>query len=155
MEGVTIAIVFGVNLLLIAAIVGLVHWLGRSVKARLDSAEAATALFRIEFPQSEIAEIVLTGAGDGALLALADTPAIGLVAALGAHWLVRKIEPQNFGTASVAGGSKIVLRISDFTAPRLTLDLGTAQQAALWCDRLEALRARRPVPAARLSTAQA
>ncbi len=155
MEGVTIAIVFGVNLLLIAAIVGLVHWLGRSVKARLDCAEAATSLFRIEFPEAQIAEIVLTGAGDGALLALAETPAIGLVAALGAHWLVRKIEPQNFGTASVTGGSKIVQRLSDFTAPRLPLDLGTAQQATLWCDRLDARRARRAAQPARLSTVQA
>src|SRR5579859_2976943 len=103
MPGVTVAIVFLVNLLLISAIVALVHWLGRSVKARLDSADAATALFQLEFPDARIAEIVLTGAGDGALLALADTPAIGLVAALGANWLVRKIEPQNFGTASVAG----------------------------------------------------
>lgn len=141
-----VAIVFAVNLLLIAAIVGLVHWLGRSVKARLDSADAATALFQVEFPDARIAEIVLTGAGDGALLALADTPALGLVAALGANWLVRRIDPQNFGTASLAGGSRIVLRLTDFTAPRLTLDLGTAQQAEQWCARLEALRAIRPAP---------
>jgi len=152
---VTVAVIFLVNLVLIAAIVGLVHWLGRSIKARLDSAEAAKALFQVEFPEARIAEIGLTGAGDGALLALEGGNAIGLVMALGANWLVRMVEPQNFGTASVTRDGKIVLRLTDFTAPRLTLDLGTAQQAALWCERLEALRQRRPAPSARLEAVQA
>ena len=148
-----VLVLFAINLVLVAAIVGLVHWLGRSAKAKLDSAVAAEALFRVEFPEAKIAEIVLTGAGDGALLALDGDCAIGLVAALGANWLVREVEPHNFGTASVTGGSKIVLRLTDFTAPRLTLDLGSTQQATLWCDRLETLRARRPAQAAARLTA--
>lgn len=144
----TTALIFAVNLLLIAAIVGLVHWLGRSVKARLDSAEAAKSLFLVEFPDAKIAEIALTGAGDGALLALEDRRAIGLVAALGAHWLVRQIEPRSFGTASVTADGKIVLRLIDFTAPRLTLDLGNVKLATQWCERLERLRERRSAPPA-------
>ncbi len=138
MDGVTIAVVFGINLLLIGAIAGLVHWLGRSAKARLESEEAARALFQAEFPDARIAEIALTD--HGALLALADTPAIGLIVALGAHWLVRKIDVPSVRAATIAG-SKIVLRLRDFTAPRLTLDLGTAPQAARWCGRLAPVQA--------------
>ena len=148
-----VAVVFAINLLLIAAIVGLVHWLGRGTqKAQLASHEAAEALFRTEFPAARIAETALTG--NGALLALEGGNAIGLITALGVHWLVRMVEPQNFGSARVAGGSKIALRLKDFTAPRVTLDLGTAQQAGVWCERFEALRGRRPAPA-RLTAVQA
>jgi hypothetical protein len=143
---VTVALVFVVNLVLIAAIVGLVHWLGRSVKARLDSAEAARGLFLVEFPDAKVTEIVLAGAGDGALLALDGCGSIGLVAAIGAHWLVRRVEPQNFGTVSTTPDGKILLRLTDFTSPRVTLDLGNAKLAAQWCDRLERLRTNRALP---------
>jgi hypothetical protein len=141
---VTLALIFVVNLLLISAIVGLVHWLGRSVKARLDSAEAAKALFLVEFPDAKVSEIVVTGPADGALLALDGRRAIGLVTAMGVHWLVRLVDPESFGAASVTANGRIILRLADFAAPRLTLDLGNTKLATAWCDRLQSLRDAKP-----------
>lgn len=135
----TVALVFVANLLLVAAIVGLVHWLGRSITARLDSAESAKTLFLAEFPTETVTEITITGAGDGALLALQGQGAIGLVSAMGMHWLVRRIEQNGVAGASVEEPSQIVLRLAEFTAPRLVLDLGNAAQALRWRDRLLAL----------------
>jgi hypothetical protein len=140
MEGMAMTLILAVNLLLIAAIVGLVHWLGRNVETRLDSAEAAKALFLAEFPTEKIAEIAIAGRGDGALLALDGERAVGLVAAMGAHWLVRRVETANFAAAEIAADGKLLLRLADFTAPRFALDLGSARSAALWRDRLERLR---------------
>lgn len=136
----TLVLVFAVNLLFIAIITGLVHRLGRSVTARLDSAETAKALFLAEFPAETVTEIAITGAGDGALLALEGRPAIGLVKAMGVHWLVRRIEPESFTSASATPTGRIVLRLADFASPRLTLDLGNAASAGLWRDRLQSLR---------------
>lgn len=132
--------ILSVNVLLIAAILGSVHWLGRNVETRLDSAEAAKALFLAQFPAEKIAEIVIAGRGDGALLALEGECAVGLVAALGAHWLVRRVEIGNFAAAEIGADGKLLLRLADFTTARFTLDLGNARSAALWRDRLERLR---------------
>jgi hypothetical protein len=134
------ALLFAANLVSITALTGLIHWLGHSVTARLDSAEAAKALFLVEYPGARVGEIALTGPRDGALLRLGDGAALGVIAARGRHWLVRRIEPGGFGTARVTAGGRITLRLADFTAPRLTLDLGDARTAALWCERLNCLR---------------
>src|ERR1700689_4140031 len=59
-KGVTIALLFIVNIALIAAIIGVVHWVGGSATARLDSAKTARAAFLAEFPDANITEITLT-----------------------------------------------------------------------------------------------
>lgn len=145
----TIAIVFAVNLVFVAALVGLVHWLGRSVRASLDSPESAKALFLAEFPEAKIGEIAITGEADGAVLVLEGGRAIGLVTAMGAHWLVRRIGPESLGSADVTASGRVIVHLADFTAPHLTLDLGSAKQASVWCRRLQALRALRTTETAR------
>jgi hypothetical protein len=134
------ALLFAANLVSIAALTGLIHWLGHSVTARLDSAEAAKALFLTEYPEARVDEITLTGPCDGALLRLDDGAALGVIAARGRHWLVRRIEPGGFSAANVTAGCRVTLHLADFTAPRLTFDLGDAMIAALWCARLNGLR---------------
>ncbi|MEA2756758.1 MAG: hypothetical protein QOJ54_3047 [Aliidongia sp.] len=137
----SVALLFAANLVSIAALTGLIHWLGHSVTARLESVEAARAVFLAEYPQARVGEIVLTAPRDGALLQLDGPAAIGVIAARGKHWLVRLIEPAGFGGVSVAGVGRVTLRLGDFTAPRLVFDLGDAERAALWCARLHSLRA--------------
>jgi len=141
---VSVAFLFIVNIALIAVIIGVVHWAGSSAPARLDSAQTARAAFLAEFPDAKITEITLTGPGDGALLALDQSPAIGLVRAMGTHWLVRRIEPGSLAAVSVTGAGRIRLRLADFTAPRCTLDLADAAQSTLWCARLQNLCAPAP-----------
>jgi hypothetical protein len=133
-------LLFAANLVSIAALTGLIHWLGHSVAARLESAEAAKARFLAEYPEARVVEIALTSLRDGALLRLDDGAAFGVIAACGRHWLVRLIKPDGFGSARITAAGRIVLRLADFTAPRLTLDLGDAALAALWCARLNGLR---------------
>jgi hypothetical protein len=134
------ALLFAANLVSIAALTGLIHWLGHSVTARLASAEAAKMLFLAEYPAARVGEIALASPHDGALLRLDDGAALGVIAASGRHWLIRRIEPGGFGTARVAAGGRLTLHLTDFTAPRLSLDLGDAKTAALWCERLNSLR---------------
>jgi hypothetical protein len=146
---VTTAIVFAVNLVFVAALVGLVHWLGRSLKASLDSPETAKTLFLAEYPDAKIGEIAITGEADGAVLVLEGGRAIGLVTSMGAHWLVRRIGPESLGSANVTASGRVIVHLADFTAPHLTLDLGSDKQASIWCRRLQNLRELRAAEAAR------
>jgi len=143
---VTLPFILASNLVLIAAIIGLVHWLGRSVTARLESEDGARALFLAEYPAAAVVETVIAVAGDGALLRLEGGRAIGLLRAQGAHWLVRLIEPSSFGGVSQVGCGRIRFRLADFAAPHVALDLGDPALAALWCSRLRALRVVPAIP---------
>jgi hypothetical protein len=63
---------------------------------------------------------------------------------MGAHWLVRRIEIGRLAAVAVPQPGRITLRLADFTAPRVTLDLADAGQAAFWCARLQNLCAPAP-----------
>jgi hypothetical protein len=151
---VAIALLFIVNIALISAIIGVVHWVGGSAPARLDSAQTARTAFLAEFPDAEITEITLTLPGDGALLALDQGPEIGLVRAMGMHWLVRRLEPGSLAAVTVTGPGRIRLRLADFTAPRVTVDLADEAQSTLWCARLQNLCAAAPRRGAPLKAIQ-
>ena len=109
----------------IAGIALLTHVLGLSRPRRFASdAEAEVAWLR-EYPHDAARRIVRCRDGRAALVICAD--GVGLVWPMGADSTARRLAGARVGER----GDRLVIRLPDFTAPRVTLRLDAAERA-IW-----------------------
>lgn len=99
----------------ISFIVGLVHVTGGSRKARLENADAALRRFAEDFPEAAATAVVLTRAGDAAILGLSG--GAGVVQAVGDCFLTRLLKPGEVNKLAVSGAS-VDAAFADFTFPK-------------------------------------
>lgn len=109
----------------IAGIAVLLHLLGLSRRARLDTAASARAAWLREFPDDLPVRVTLCENRNAALIGLAD--GLGVVWPMGADTTARHLT----GAQVKQAADGLLITLPDYTAPRIHLRLG-ADEAADW-----------------------
>jgi hypothetical protein len=117
----------------LALAIGAVRFSGLSHPARLATATQAEQAFRLDYPDAEVREVLLSADSRAAILALGDG-SIGLVEAFGAKFVTRRVD--GGAIASLHGdGDVLDVRYRDFTHPAASYrfsDAGAASRARSW-----------------------
>ncbi len=98
----------------IAAIVIAVHFTGGTRTAVLADAEAARQRFAVDYPGEKSGAVVLTRNGGAAFLELA-ADRIGIVQAVGGHFLTRIVTPAEILRVKPAGSAALQIMLADHT----------------------------------------
>ncbi len=114
----------------IAAVVIAVHMTGGSRIATLADEGAARERFAVDYPDLPVQSVWLTSDGKAAILELADGRA-GIVHAMGGKFLTRIVNPSDVAGAPRASGSRLMLRLRDFTWPGGIFEFSDAAEAAM------------------------
>ena len=118
-----VMVVFG-----IAAIVMAVHLTGGSRLARLADEAHARRRFAEDYPDEEVADVVLANDGAAAFLVLLGGR-LGVVQAIGGHFLTRIVLPGDIAVLKMES-SGLTLRSRDFTWKGGAFEFGEAAAAA-------------------------
>ena len=115
----------------------------------------AEARFRTDFFDAPVRAILLDADGAGALLALSDSPDIGLVTRLGDRWVTRRFGPGDLRVTDLSdAGPPFTLRVGTAGTPaeRFSLHIDDAETAARWWHHLDQLTRSAGLPAAERET---
>ena len=112
----------------LAIAIGAVYLAGLSKPARLADAGQAKSRFALDYPCETAADCRLTAARDAAFLRL-ESGRIGIVAAFGAKFVTRLIEPPQMRIGERS--DELDLEMGDFTFPHPRMRFAKANDAAL------------------------
>ncbi|MCB1456706.1 MAG: hypothetical protein KDJ48_07960 [Nitratireductor sp.] len=108
--------------------------LGLSKQASISAIGEAISVLRTDYPDALVEEAILASNGKAAILKLEDGSA-GLVEAMGDRFITRILAQKDVRQVERKGECDLVLRLADFTLPRLTLTFAepkAALKAATW-----------------------
>lgn len=117
----------------IGGLVLLVHFLGGSKRLRYADEAVAAAALLADYPHARIRQTVLADDQRAALFELAE--GVGFAAPFGEGRLTRVLAPDDV-TGVEDGPNGLTIRLTDYTAPRLTVRLANAEARAAWKARL-------------------
>ena len=109
--------------------------------ARLGDGDAALRLYRAQFPDASGAATV-TADERGALIALAEGSACGILQRRGRRWMAREIGADDLRSVSLTGPDTLCLALADFGWPRAQFRIADPGARSAWLTRLESLAAR-------------
>lgn len=112
----------------IGGIALLLHLSGRSKRVVLTTASARAGWLR-QFPDDRIIDVTVARDGHAALVATPDGP--GLVWSFGSDTVARRLD----GCSAEDTGRGLRLRLHDYTAPTVTLDLAGSERHD-WLERV-------------------
>ncbi len=129
---VTIIVVLGASALSIGLLVALNTFLGGWTPSRLGSLERAAERIKLDVMDFDPSPNGALDADRSAALVL-DRSAhrLGLAVCLGDRIAVRGLRPGELAGVG-ASGAELVLRLDDYTLPKVTLRLASAEQASHW-----------------------
>ncbi|MEZ5872120.1 MAG: hypothetical protein R3D32_09775 [Nitratireductor sp.] len=111
-----------------------IHLLGLSKDVFISTISDAIRLLETDFPDAIVEEAILASNGKAAILKLEDGSA-GLVEAMGDRYVTRVVARNDVRQVERKGDCELVLRLADFTLPRLILNFTepkAALKAATW-----------------------
>lgn len=117
----------------IGGLVLLVHFLGGTKRPRYDDEADAAAALTVDYPNAIICQTMLADDGKAALFELAD--GVGFAAPFGEGRLTRVLGPNDVRRVDERPDG-LTIRLTDYTAPRLTVRLANAEARAAWKARL-------------------
>ncbi len=129
MSPLIILVVF--SLAAIGGVALLLHRLGHSAATIFSDEEAVTAAFSLEFPELEVDEVSLAADRRSALLTLANTPAVGVLRAMGKFSVAKTVSPTDIGSCSLTGRT-LLLQFRDFADPAFQITFVTEGEACNW-----------------------
>jgi hypothetical protein len=104
--------------------------------ARLNDGDEALRLFRRQFPDADGA-VVVAADYRGALIALHQGTAIGLLERRGRRWTARRLAPGDLRSVDLAGSDTLSLTLADFGWPRARFQIADPEARAAWLARLQ------------------
>ena len=117
----------------IGGLVALIHFLGGTKRLKYTDEAAAALALTTDYPNARIRETFLADDQRAALFDLAD--GVGFAAPFGEGRLTRVLAPNDV-TGVEEGPEGLTIRLTDYTAPRLTVRMANAEQRAAWKARL-------------------
>ncbi len=117
----------------IGGLVLLVHLLGGTKRPRYEDEAAAAAAFTSDYPHAQIRRTMLADDRQAALFQLAE--GVGFAAPFGEGRLTRLLGPDDVSGVD-EGPMGLTIRLTDYTAPRLTVRMANADDRAAWKARL-------------------
>lgn len=117
----------------IGGLVLLVHFLGGTKRPLYADDAAAEAALTSDYPHADIRQTLLADDRRAALFELAE--GVGFAAPFGEGRLTRVLGPDDVKIVE-DGPDGLTIRLTDFTAPRLTVRMANADHRAAWKARL-------------------
>lgn len=129
-----------VNVVLGLALLALFAWVRWGDPPGLGGSEDALRIFREQYPEASGTASVSSD-GRSALLALPQSPQVGLLYCNGRRWNARELSPGDLRSVKVRGDA-LMLSFTDFGWARIQLRLADAAVRQEWLARLAALSVR-------------
>lgn len=121
----------------VALLIGLNALVGSSKAAPLQSLDDAKAKLSADFIAFRAGQGVVAPDGRGALIEEAGGPRVALVTTLGDRYVIRVLKPGEPADVEVEDTGKLKIKLADFTAPALSVNLGDAAVARTWAAKIE------------------
>ena len=129
-------VIAGIGVMSICLLVNVFGW---STPTTIASPQQAVQSFQYEYPDAQVTAVTIADDHNTALLALQQSPAVGLVHVVGGQLVNRYLHPGSLASVEFQSAGHLQLRFHDFTYPQQAFPLHDRTAAQRWHTHLAAL----------------